>query len=287
MSSIDLTGAIYKIIETLINTNIISTAIISRYSQPRETLETVYDMDDIENKYSKIKEQIEQITKNNTEQKINKLIKIGSNFIPFRIELDNLYDYFVNGIIDKNNQKIDFIEYVNKNHSEELTSFCFSNDELKHPTILLYLIRCGLNTKYSVYEQITCKKFLSYDIYSTIAPDIFLQDAKTFFMRHYLPDFTTNPKYKRNSYLNFLLDSKKKEEEEKRNIEQCNRFISSIFNNFITLLGRLTGGSKSLGNKRITGKRITGKRRKSRKSINRRKIRKSRKMRKSIKRKRR
>jgi hypothetical protein len=170
----------------------------------------------------------------------------------------------------------DIIEYVNKNHSEELTSFCFSNDELKHPTILLYLIRCGLNTKYSVYEQITCKKFLSYDIYSTIAPDIFLQDAKSFFMTYYLPDFTTNPKYKRNSYLNFLLDSKKREEEEKRNVEQCNRFISSIFNNFFTLLGRLTGGSKSLGNKRITGKR-----RKSRK------IRKSRKMRKSIKRKRR
>ena len=299
MPTIDLTGAIYKVF-----TFGISSVIMSRYFSQTQTpppppppAQSSSQMSDIETKYEKMKTEIEKITKDNTEKQINSSLK-KEPYSAFITELDELYNYSVNGFKDKNNQTIDFIEYINKNHSKELTNLCFhpivkskvesnvvpNNEskveskvepevkpnveltgELKHPTILLYLMRCGLETNKSVYEEITCARFLSYDVYSTFTPYKFMNSAKIFFNTFYLPNFKKDDKYKENSYQKFLLESKKQEVNEKRTREELDKLIKNTFNAFIGGLGRiLPGGSKSLRNKRKTSNRRRTKRRRLR-----------------------
>lgn len=265
--TIDLTGAIYQIFTSLIETNIFSTYVneMSGYPLPPPTPVPIKSsppplsalpMTYIETQYYEIKKEIENIT----EEQLNKL---NSSVI---IKLDKLYHYDNRFIDDENNQKINFIEYINKYHSIELTSLCLdSNRNIKHPTILLYLMRCGLNAEQFIYEEITRKRFLSYDVYSTFSPDIFLQDAKSFFMKYYLPNFKTDPKYKKNSYQKFLIESQNQASEQKGNREDWDKLIKNTFKLFIGGLGRiLPGGSKSSRNKRKTNNRRRTKRRRLR-----------------------
>jgi hypothetical protein len=264
----DLTGAIYKIFTDLlyIDTNIISTYVneISGYPPPTQSPPPPPPplppptQSPLQKRYSEIKNKIEKIIKEYTEKQLNKLVIKEPNS-PVILELNKFYHYN-NPFTDENNQRINFIEYINKHHSIELTSLCLdSNRDIKHPTILLYLMRCGLNAEQFIYEKITRERFLSYDVYSTFSPDIFLQDAKSFFMTYYLPNFKTYSKYKKNPYKEFLIESQTQARNEKRTREELDELIKNIFNAFITVLGRiLSGGYKSSRNKR--NKRKTSKR---------------------------